>query len=137
VESFSGHGKLIVMAEKGNLVITEATHDAYKVISEAKVLSGKCWSVPVLANGRIYTRNSAGDVVCLDVSSNAAVSAAPSCDWPQWQGPNRDAKSAETGLMKKLAGRWTENYLVRGRHGRGFFNGFHRKGADIYYRDNR
>ncbi len=130
-------GKLIVMAENGNLVIAEATPDAYKVISQAKVLSGKCWSVPVLANGRIYTRNSTGDVVCLDVSANAAVSAAPSCDWPQWQGPNRDAKSAETGLMKKLAGRWTENYLVRGRHGRGFFNGFHRKRADIYYRDNR
>jgi len=77
-------GKLIIMAENGNLVIAEATPDAYKVISQTKVLSGKCWSVPVLANGRIYTRNSTGDVVCLDVSANAAVSAsaASSCYWP-------------------------------------------------------
>ncbi len=22
-------------------------------------------------------------------------------DWPQWRGPNRDNKSAETGLLKK------------------------------------
>ncbi|MFC1738418.1 PQQ-binding-like beta-propeller repeat protein [Planctomycetota bacterium] len=94
-------GKLIVMAENGNLVIADATPDGYKVISQAIVLSGKCWSVPVLANGRIYVRNSAGDVVCLDVSADAAVSAEPSCDWPQWHGPNRDAKSTETGLMKK------------------------------------
>ena len=26
-------------------------------------------------------------------------------DWPQWQGPNRDGKSADTGLLK----RWPEN----------------------------
>ena len=25
-------------------------------------------------------------------------------DWPQWRGPNRDAKSSETGLLK----RWPE-----------------------------
>ena len=26
-------------------------------------------------------------------------------DWPQWRGPNRDGKSAETGFVKK----WPEN----------------------------
>ena len=26
-------------------------------------------------------------------------------DWPQWQGPNRDGKSADTGLLKQ----WPEN----------------------------
>ena len=35
----------------------------------AKVLEGKCWSQPVLANGRIYVRNAPGKVVCLDVSA--------------------------------------------------------------------
>ncbi|MHC4153246.1 MAG: outer membrane protein assembly factor BamB family protein [Planctomycetota bacterium] len=77
-------GKLIIMSENGNLVIAEAS-----------------WSVPVLANGRIYVRNSDGDVVCLDVSANAAVSSSSSSDWPQWRGPNRDAKSTQTGLLKK------------------------------------
>ena len=60
--------KLIVLGEKGNLVIANATVDGYKVISEAKILSPRCWSVPVLANGRIYARNANGDMVCLDVS---------------------------------------------------------------------
>ncbi len=60
-------GKLIVLGEKGNLVIAETNPESYKVISEANILSFKCWSVPVLANGRIYARNTNGDVVCLDV----------------------------------------------------------------------
>lgn len=29
---------------------------------------------------------------------------APAADWPQWRGPNRDGKSAETGLLKSLPG---------------------------------
>jgi len=29
---------------------------------------------------------------------------APAADWPQWRGPNRDGKSAETGLLKRWPG---------------------------------
>ena len=76
-------GKLIVMAEKGNLVIAEATPDGYKVMSEAHILSPRCWSVPVLANGRIYARNAKGDLVCLDVSKKTQTASTPT-DWTQW-----------------------------------------------------
>ena len=61
-------GKLIVLTGKGELIIAKASPQKFDVISRAQVLSGKCWSAPVLANGRIYVRNSTGDVVCLDVS---------------------------------------------------------------------
>jgi len=61
-------GKLIILAEKGDLVIAEPSPAAFKEIARAKVLSGKCWCVPVLANGRIYAKNNAGDLVCLDVA---------------------------------------------------------------------
>jgi len=37
-------------------------------ISRAQVTGPKCWTTPVLANGRIYCRNSRGDLTCLDVS---------------------------------------------------------------------
>src|SRR5436305_5931800 len=30
-----------------------------------------------------------------------SIAAPPVGDWPQWQGPNRDAKSTETGLLKQ------------------------------------
>ena len=32
----------------------------------AQVMEGKCWTAPVLANGRIYCRNAEGLVVCID-----------------------------------------------------------------------
>jgi outer membrane protein assembly factor BamB len=60
-------GKLIILSEKGELVIAEPSPSAYKEIARAKVQSGRCWTTPVLSNGRIYTRNAAGDVVCVDV----------------------------------------------------------------------
>ena len=61
-------GKLIVLSEKGELFVAEASPAGFKPRSRAQVLGGKCWTTPVLANGRIYCRNAAGDVVCVDVS---------------------------------------------------------------------
>ena len=60
-------GKLIILTGKGELIVAKATPEKFDVISRAPVLTGKCWTAPVLANGRIYCRNSTGDVVCLDV----------------------------------------------------------------------
>jgi len=61
-------GKLIVLSEKGELMVAEVSPTAFKPIARAQVLGGKCWTTPVLANGRIYCRNAAGDVVAVDVS---------------------------------------------------------------------
>jgi outer membrane protein assembly factor BamB len=61
-------GKLVALSEKGELIIAEPTSAAFKPISRAKVLTGKCWTTPVLSNGHIYCRNAVGDVVCMDVS---------------------------------------------------------------------
>ena len=59
--------KLIVLGEYGKLVIAEASPDDYKELASAQILEGKCWTMPVLANGRIYARNAEGRLVCLDV----------------------------------------------------------------------
>ena len=60
-------GKLIILTGNGQLVIAQATPDKYTELARAQVLGGRCWTSPVLANGRIYCRNEAGDLVCLDV----------------------------------------------------------------------
>jgi outer membrane protein assembly factor BamB len=60
-------GKVIILSEKGKLVIAEASATGIKALAQAQILTGKCWTVPVLANGRIYARNAAGDLVCIDV----------------------------------------------------------------------
>ncbi|MFC1793029.1 PQQ-binding-like beta-propeller repeat protein [Planctomycetota bacterium] len=61
-------GKLIILGEKGKLVIAEASTEGFNELASAEILTGKCWTVPVLANGRIYARNAAGQLVCVDVS---------------------------------------------------------------------
>jgi outer membrane protein assembly factor BamB len=61
-------GKLIILTAKGEVVITKADSEKFDEISRAQILSGKCWSSPVLANGLLYARNSEGHVVCLDLS---------------------------------------------------------------------
>ncbi len=60
-------GKLIILTAKGDLVLVEVNTSAYKEIARAHVLDGRCWTLPILCNRRIYCRNSKGDVVCLDM----------------------------------------------------------------------
>lgn len=57
---------LIVMSETGELVVIAADPAGYKEHSRAQLLGGKSWTVPVLANGRIYCRNEGGDAVCIE-----------------------------------------------------------------------
>lgn len=59
--------KLIVLGETGRLAIANATPTAYQEIAAAEVVDGRCWTMPILAGGRIYCRNSDGHLVCLDV----------------------------------------------------------------------
>lgn len=61
-------GKLIVQAEDGNLVIAEASPEAYKEISKTQAVAKRTWVSPVLSNGKIYCRNNNGETVCLDVA---------------------------------------------------------------------
>lgn len=60
-------GKLIILSERGELLVAEASAESFKPLARAQVLGGKCWTVPVLANGRIYCRNAQGALVCVDV----------------------------------------------------------------------
>ncbi|HXX94038.1 MAG TPA: PQQ-binding-like beta-propeller repeat protein [Planctomycetota bacterium] len=60
-------GKLIVLAGDGELFVAPASPEGFRPTARARILEGKCWTVPVLSNGRIYARNAEGRVVCLDV----------------------------------------------------------------------
>ena len=58
---------LLVMTEHGELLVGPVSPDGFSPTARAKILGGKTWAPPVLSNGRIYVRNAAGEVVCLDV----------------------------------------------------------------------
>ncbi len=68
-------GKLIIIGETGELLVAEASPESFKQLTRAQVLGGKCWTVPTLSHGRIYLRNSKGDLVCVDVSGKTSASA--------------------------------------------------------------
>jgi len=59
--------KLLVLSEKGELLVGEASPTQFKPIARAQILPGLCWTPPVLANGLLYARNSRGDLVCLNL----------------------------------------------------------------------
>ncbi len=66
-------GKLLILSEDGDLVLARATPERYEELARSPFLTGRCWTVPVLLNGRIYGRNAAGTlrVVALPESSRA------------------------------------------------------------------
>jgi len=59
--------KLIVLSEKGELLVGQASPAAFKPLARAKVLSGVCWTPPALADGRLYVRNARGELRCLEL----------------------------------------------------------------------
>ncbi len=68
---FIAGGHLIILSERGNLVIAEATPEGYNKLAEKQILGGRCWTMPIMAGGRIYARNAAGDAVCVEIKEAA------------------------------------------------------------------
>jgi len=60
-------GKLIALSARGEFFVAPATPSGFKPTARAQLLGGKCWTAPVLSDGRIFGRSSRGDVICLDV----------------------------------------------------------------------
>ena len=61
-------GKLIILSDKGELLLAEASPSAFTPLARAKVLSGVCWTPPALADGRLYVRNAKGELRCLELA---------------------------------------------------------------------
>jgi outer membrane protein assembly factor BamB len=57
-------GKLIVLTEKGTLLIGDASPISFKPMLQAEIINGKFFTGPVLCDGRIYVRNLSGDLAC-------------------------------------------------------------------------
>jgi outer membrane protein assembly factor BamB len=62
-------GKLLALADTGDLVVIDPSPDAYKELARFKALEGKCWSTPAVSNGHLYLR-STQEAVCLDASAH-------------------------------------------------------------------
>lgn len=58
---------LILLSSTGELLIAPANPDSFKPSTQVKVMEGKCWTVPVLCHSKLFCRNAAGDLLCLDL----------------------------------------------------------------------
>ena len=62
-------GRLLIVSGEGDLIVAEASPAGYKPLSRRHVLDvagAPFWTIPVLADGRIYVRSHAGELVALD-----------------------------------------------------------------------
>ncbi|MDG1831590.1 MAG: PQQ-like beta-propeller repeat protein [Verrucomicrobiota bacterium] len=62
----AAQNQLLILGEKGKLALGLASPKGFTPTVEAQILQGRCWTVPVFSNGRIYARNAAGILVCVD-----------------------------------------------------------------------
>ena len=46
-------GTLLALSDRGELLLAQPTPDGFKPTTRAQILSSRCWTTPVLANGCI------------------------------------------------------------------------------------
>lgn len=57
---------LIVLGEKGNLGLVEPYPDEFRELASFKVTDGRCWTMPVVAQARLYIRDE-DSIYCFDL----------------------------------------------------------------------
>ena len=65
----AAQNRLLVLSDKGELILCDATPAGFKPLARAQILSGKCWTNPALNAGKFYARNTPGTLVCLDLAA--------------------------------------------------------------------
>jgi outer membrane protein assembly factor BamB len=58
-------GALIIVSEKGDLVIAEASDRGFNQLLRQTILSQRTWAQPVLSSNRIYLRDNQGNLACI------------------------------------------------------------------------
>ena len=58
--------RLVVLADDGRLLLVEANTASYVEKGSVQALTGRCWTPPALAGGRVYVRNHK-EIVAYDV----------------------------------------------------------------------
>ncbi|MBN1516088.1 PQQ-like beta-propeller repeat protein [Candidatus Sumerlaeota bacterium] len=60
-------GKQIILSDKGELALAKLQSDSYQELARHKMLDDKCWTVPVLSDGRLFIRSTQGHMLCVDL----------------------------------------------------------------------
>ena len=61
------NGHLLILSDRGELVLAQADPDGFTEVARSAFLTGRCWTAPVLLDGRIYGRSATGQAVCVQL----------------------------------------------------------------------
>ncbi len=67
-------GHLVVLTDDGAMTCGPANAEAFTASGKIEPLKGRCWTVPVLANGHVYCRSAKGKLVCLELDREPTTS---------------------------------------------------------------
>lgn len=62
-------GKLIVVSERGEVVLCDASEKGFNEHGRFQALGGRCWAAPSFADSKLYIRNNSGRLVCYDLKN--------------------------------------------------------------------
>ncbi len=69
-------GMIYLLSDTGTLVLIEASPEEYREKGRFQALTGKTWTAPALANGRLYVRDQ-DEMACLDIGRAGGSAPAP------------------------------------------------------------
>lgn len=69
-------GLLVVLSDRGTLLLVEAKPASYIEVGRFQAMTGRSWTAPTLAGGRLYLRDQ-DEMVALDLTAPAAPPASP------------------------------------------------------------
>lgn len=61
-------GTVLALSDAGELIAFKASPAAYKELGRFKAIEGKCWTTPVLSNGRVFVR-STKEAACIQLGA--------------------------------------------------------------------
>ena len=60
--------RMIILGQRGELAFAQINPNKFVELERIQAIGGRCWTMPVLANGMLYLRNSRGDLICYNLN---------------------------------------------------------------------
>ncbi|HSF39154.1 MAG TPA: PQQ-binding-like beta-propeller repeat protein [Thermoanaerobaculia bacterium] len=102
-------GLLIVLSDRGKLLLVEATPESYKELASVQAMEGKSWTSPTLANGKVYLRDE-DEMIALDLGVPGAPAAGRAAETTPAKTTPSSAK-VEAGSVDEIVAKYV---AVRG-----------------------
>ena len=56
--------RMIILGQRGELVFANVNPYKFEELNREQAIGGRCWTMPILSNGRLFLRNARGDLFC-------------------------------------------------------------------------